>query len=109
MKIRLLCGIAFVMAVLSTPFVHAQDTASVTGTVRDASGASVANAEVTVSAADRGINQTTKTNSEGEYSVPALAPGSYDITVTAKGFKKYEAKGVVLRVAERCEPGRRRR
>ncbi len=102
MKIRLLCGIALAMVVLSTAFVHAQDTASVTGTVRDASGASVANAEVTVSAADRGINRTTTTNSEGEYSVPALPPGSYDITVTAKGFKKYEAQGVVLNVAQKA-------
>jgi carboxypeptidase family protein/TonB-dependent receptor-like protein len=102
MKIRLLCGIALAMVVLSTAFVHAQDTASVTGTVRDPSGASVANAEVTVSAADRGINRTTKTNSEGEYSVPALPPGSYDITVTAKGFKKYQAQGVALRVAQKA-------
>jgi hypothetical protein len=102
MKIRLLCGIALAVVVLATVFVHAQDTASVTGTVRDASGASVTNAEVTVSAADRGINRTTTTNSDGEYSVPALPPGSYDITVTAKGFKKYEAQGVVLRVAQKA-------
>jgi hypothetical protein len=102
MKIRLLCGIALAMGVLSTAFVHAQDTASVTGTVRDASGASVTKAEVTVSAADRGINRTTKTNSDGEYSVPALPPGSYDITVTAKGFKKYEARSVVLSVAQKA-------
>jgi hypothetical protein len=89
------------MGLFSAPLLHAQDTASVTGTVRDSTGASVANAQVTVSAADRGINRATTTNSEGEYSVPGLPSGAYDITVTAQGFKKYLAAGVVLRVAQK--------
>src|SRR5450631_4126483 len=103
MRIRLLCGIAVGMLVLSAAFVHAQDTASLTGTVRDPTGASVVNAEVVVSNAEKGINRDTKTNSEGEYSLPALpAPGSYNVTVTAQGFKKYVAKGVVLNVAQKA-------
>ncbi len=102
MKIRTLSRIVFLMVLFSAALLHAQDSASVTGTVRDSSGASVANAQVTVSAAERGINRATTTNSEGEYSVAALPPGSYDITVTAQGFKKYQAKGVVLRVAQKA-------
>lgn len=87
---------------LSAAFVHAQDTASLTGTVRDSTGASVANAQVAVTSTERGINRTTTTNSEGEYSAPALpAPASYNVTVTAQGFKKYQATGVVLRVAQK--------
>jgi hypothetical protein len=89
--------------VLSAAFVHAQDTASLTGTVRDSSGASVVNAQVAVANAEKGISRNTKTNSEGEYSVPALpAPGSYNVTVTAQGFTKYVAKGVVLDVAQKA-------
>ncbi|MFY9558955.1 MAG: carboxypeptidase regulatory-like domain-containing protein [Terriglobales bacterium] len=102
MKIRLFCTIVFLMALFSATLLHAQDTASVTGTVLDSSGASVANAQVTVSAADRGINRTTTTNSDGAYSVAALPPGSYDISVSAQGFKKYQAKGVILRVAQKA-------
>src|SRR6266481_564111 len=103
MRVRLLCGIAVGVLVLSAAFMHAQDTASLTGTVRDASGAIIANAQVTVSSAERGIKRETTTNSDGEYSVPALsAPASYNVTVTAQGFKKYEAKGVILRVAQKA-------
>ena len=102
MRVRLLCGIAVGVLVLSAAFVHAQDTASLTGTVRDASGASIANAQVVVSSADRGINRETTTNSGGEYAVPALTPGSYDVGVAAQGFKKYEAKGVILRVGQKA-------
>src|SRR5882762_180055 len=102
MKIRLVSKIVFVMALFSATLLHAQDSASVTGTVRDSSGASVGNAQVTVSASDRGINRETTTNSDGEYSVAALPPGSYDIIVTAQGFKKFQAKDVVLRVAQKA-------
>ena len=43
------------------------------------------------------LNATT--NSAGEYSVPALEAGTYNLQVTAPGFKKYEATGIVLRVS----------
>src|SRR5882762_4089606 len=99
MKIRLVSKIVFVIALFSATLLHAQDSASVTGTVRDTSGANIANAQVAVTSTDRGINRETTTNSDGEYSVAALPPGSYDIIVTAQGFKKFQAKDVVLRVA----------
>ena len=102
MKFRL----AFLAALLSVVFIPAgllaQDTASLTGTVKDPSGASVANAQVTVSSPDSGINRVTTTNSDGEYSVAALPPGSYNVIIVGSGFKKYEAKGVILRVAQKA-------
>src|SRR5208282_3260228 len=84
-------------------FMYAQDTASLTGTVRDTTDAIVANAEVVVSNAEHAIRRTTVTNSAGEYSVAALpAPSSYDVTVTAAGFKKFVAAGVILNVAQKA-------
>src|SRR5258708_13384360 len=77
---------------LATPL-WAQTTGSITGTVHDASGAVIANAQVTVSDMEKGISHTTPSNSAGEYLVAGLGQGSYDITVIAEGFKKYEAKG----------------
>jgi hypothetical protein len=103
MRICLWGRTAVAMLVLSAAFVHAQDTASVTGTVRDSSGASIANAQIAVVNTERGINRTTVTNSDGEYSVPALpAPSTYNLTVTAQGFKKYAAKGVALDIAQKA-------
>ena len=88
---------------LSAAFLHAQDTASLTGTVRDSTGAVVSGAQIVVSNPEHGVNRTTTTNSAGDYVVPALpAPGSYDVTVTAHGFKKFVANGVVLDVAQKA-------
>ena len=80
----------------------AQDSATFIGTVHDSSGAIVAGAEVSVANPAIGINKSTTTNSDGDWVVPYLPIGSYDICVTAKGFKRFEAKGVVLRVGQKA-------
>ncbi len=80
----------------------AQDTASITGTVTDASGAAVPNAQVAVRNAEHGINRTAPSNGSGDFLFASLPIGSYDLTVTAQGFKKYEAKGIVLVIAEKA-------
>jgi len=45
----------------------AQDTASITGTVTDPTGAAIANAQVTVSSPEHGINRTAPSNATGDY------------------------------------------
>src|SRR6516164_352413 len=79
----------------------AQDTGQITGTVRDPSGASIANAQITVTSSEGGANRVTKTNADGEYVVGGLPGGTYNLAVEFSGFRKYEAKGIVLRVAQK--------
>jgi carboxypeptidase family protein len=80
----------------------AQDTASITGTVTDSSGAAVPNAKVAVKNAEHGINRSSTSNGSGDFLFASLPIGSYDLTVTAEGFKKYEARGVILGVADKA-------
>jgi len=80
----------------------AQDTASITGTVTDPSGAAVANAQVTVTSAEHGVTRTAAANSSGEYLFAALPVGSYNMSVTAQGFKKYDARGIKLDVGQKA-------
>jgi hypothetical protein len=80
----------------------AQDTGSITGTIKDPSGAAIANAAVVVNSPEHGIDRSTTTNSSGDYNASALPGGTYNIFVTAAGFKKYQAKGVVLDVAQKA-------
>src|SRR6266567_3251262 len=80
----------------------AQDTGSITGTVKDPSGAAVANADVVVTSPEHGLDRHTTSNSSGDYNESALPGGTYDVIVTAPGFKKYQAKGVTLHVAHKA-------
>jgi Carboxypeptidase regulatory-like domain len=88
------------IAILCTAFVaKAQDTGYISGTVTDKTGAAVAGAEVVISNINGSATHPTTTNGDGAYVVAGLPGGSYNIEVTAKGFQRYAAKGVVLDVA----------
>ena len=60
--------------------------ATLSGTVNDASGAVIAGAQVSVKNTATAISRDVSSDASGFYSVPNLAPGTYDIRVSAKGF-----------------------
>ena len=93
----------FVLAVaLILPLAsRAQDTGYISGTVVDKSGAAVVGAEVVLSSAAGSFTRTTSTNTDGAYVVAGLPGGTYNLAVTAKGFQKYSARGIVLDVAQK--------
>lgn len=87
---------------MSCAAARAQDAASLTGTVTDPSGAAISNAQIELNNSEHGINRKGASNGSGDFLFASLPIGSYDLTVTAQGFKKYEAKGIVLRVADKA-------
>jgi len=74
--------------------------ATLVGTIKDATGATVAGAKVTVVNTATAFTSETVTSSEGAYYVPYLAPGDYRVRVTAAGFKEFVREGITLRSAE---------
>ena len=80
----------------------AQGTASITGTVTDPTAAAIANADVTLISPEHGLTLHATTNGSGDFLFANLEIGTYDIVVTATGFKKFDAKGVVLQVAQKA-------
>lgn len=79
--------------------VDAQSTASLSGTVTDATGAAVPNAKVVARSQATGVESTTQTDGSGAYLFSSLPIGSYRIEVTAPGFQKGAVTGVRLDVA----------
>jgi len=77
----------------------AQQSGTINGQVTDSTGGAIPNAQVTLIDTAQGTVFKATTNSAGEYSVPALGAGTYTLQVTAPGFQKFEATGIVLRVS----------
>jgi len=99
LQVRFLVVVVVILLSFS-PVLRAQDTATLTGTVRDNTGAVIPGVAITVVNTATGAVHEFTTNSAGEYVGAALPPGRYDLTVPAKGFRTYIAKGVTLRVAQ---------
>jgi hypothetical protein len=97
-KLALLC-IFVSMALLTAPSLRAQTTTTLYGTISDRSGAMIPNAQVTATNARTNQARSTQTNSEGQYRLDFLSIGEYFVEMTAKGFKKFVQKGVVLEVS----------
>jgi hypothetical protein len=93
---------ACVFVVAFAPFAFAQaPTAELTGTIRDATGAVVPNAEVAATNEDTGLTRKVRSNELGYYTVPLLPPGNYRMTVQNEGFRSVERKGLRLHVDDK--------
>ncbi|HYL85694.1 MAG TPA: carboxypeptidase regulatory-like domain-containing protein, partial [Candidatus Angelobacter sp.] len=74
--------------------------AQLNGTVRDASGGSVAKATITLRETETNRTYSAVSNDNGLYVVANLPPGKYELTVEASGFAKSTQTGIVLTVGQ---------
>ena len=102
MKILRTLRLLSVLALLLTPAAPAQTGggATLVGTIKDATGAVVGGAKVTVTNVATAFVTEITTGSEGNYYVPYLAPGEYRMKVVAPGFKEFVRSGITLRSAD---------
>ena len=78
----------FTCLLFCSPASAQQETATITGIVRDASGAVVPKATVTVTNVQTNISVKTETDGEGAYVIPSLRPGEYSVAAESSGFPK---------------------
>ncbi len=79
----------------------AQEQGTITGVVTDPSGAAIPNA--TIKSTNLANNQTSETKSatDGNFTIPYLAPGVYNVEATAPGFQSVKRQNIVLAVSQR--------
>lgn len=93
--------VALGMSLLFSAQTRAQVTgATLSGTVTDASGAVIPNAQVSIKNTATGVSAEVSTNADGLYTAPNLLPGTYDVTATASGFATRVQSGVTLTVGQ---------
>ena len=91
--------LALTLVLLSLPLAWTQEnTATIAGQIIDSSGASIPAARVVARNIQTGIERETTTGETGNYSIPLLPIGAYDVSVEKSGFKKSIQTGITLQV-----------
>ncbi|SEB49160.1 TonB-dependent receptor [Terriglobus roseus] len=106
MKINRILGTASALVLCATAGGAASaqlSTATMFGVVRDASGAAIPNASITLTQTETNFSSKITAKEDGSYHVEFLPVGPYKITVSSAGFKTLERSGVVLSVMQNAE------
>ena len=88
---------------MAIPSLAQINTGTIVGTVRDAQGAVVPGADVTVTLSDLGVSVVLSTNEAGIFLAPGLRPGAYEVRAETAGFKAAIRSEVQLAIQQRLE------
>jgi len=92
-----LCTSLFLL--VSCPPAHLlAQSATISGQVLDASGAAVKGAQITLDRPSTGVKYTTTSDSAGSYILPPVAPGHYQLNITADKYEPWTESDIVLEV-----------
>lgn len=96
-RLRIAAALAAVLGSLAlAPPLDAQYRAGIQGVVTDANGALVPEAKVTLTSQETNISREATTAGDGVFTISALAPGGYSLTVEKTGFKKMVLSDVIV-------------
>jgi Carboxypeptidase regulatory-like domain len=87
--------LAFLVAMGSRAAIGQAESGTITGTVRDASGAVVPGATVTARNVSTAAQRTAQTGNVGQYTITSLQPGTYEIDVTSGNFAPYKTNAEI--------------
>src|SRR5258706_3462724 len=99
MRHRLVLSVISI-ALISSAFAQTSSTGAIAGSVNDPSSAAIVGADITVQSAVTNITRKTSTDTSGNYTISLLPPGTYSVTIAAKGFKTESISSVVVNVTE---------
>ncbi|HEY2233936.1 MAG TPA: TonB-dependent receptor [Candidatus Angelobacter sp.] len=99
-RLHQFCTIAFLCCLPFMANAQSASSAQISGTVVDPQGAVVPGAKVTATNKATGTGRSAMTTSTGNYVIPNLQPGTYDVAVDAKGFASGSTKDIRLNLGD---------
>src|ERR1022692_3968219 len=99
-RVRSCSAVLILIAMFGAGRILAQsERATITGTVRDSSGAVVPAANIKITNEATNVAILTTSNSSGDFTVPDLSTGRYDVRVEKAGFRAFQLNGITLDAA----------
>src|SRR5260370_32065600 len=92
----------FPLLLLSASLFAQADRGSISGLITDPTGGAVPGIALTLQNQATNLTYSTVTSSTGSYSFLNLPIGIYDLTASAKGFQRSEAKGIQVQVNQQA-------
>ncbi|MPZ19064.1 MAG: hypothetical protein GEV06_14290 [Luteitalea sp.] len=94
--VRLLGSMATCLLLIVMPLFGQGSTGTITGVVTDPSHAHLPGVDVVATNVATGVSRSTVTNAQGEYTIPLLQPGEYQLTASLPSFRAFTRSGLVV-------------
>jgi len=98
----LVCVCGFLLHLISPNAAAQMNAGTILGTITDPTGAAIADAQVTVTNVGTSISQKTTTDATGNYVVPYLIPGVYEVTGEKEGFQNINLSSITIQVDQKA-------
>src|SRR5262249_21680145 len=105
-KIYLTLALAALVIQILTAMCYGQASSTagaISGSVVDQTGAVIHDAEIKARNMDTGMERSVKTDDAGNFSMPLMPVGQYEVTVSAQGFGQLRQSGITVRVGDIVE------
>src|SRR5712691_5180087 len=99
-SVAIIVGLVGLIALDNCPVLAQGFAGTITGTVKDVSGAAVPGATVTVKHLETGLTRAVEVDATGNYSVASLPVGEYELTAEKMGFQREVRRGINLVVGQ---------
>jgi hypothetical protein len=100
---RLVAAIIGLTSLGTCPVFGQGSTGAITGAVRDASGAVLQGAAITVKHLETGLTRAAQSDASGNFTIPSLPVGAYVLTAEKMGFRREVRQGIDLAVAQEAQ------
>lgn len=93
-------GLGILLLVSGASSFAQQTSATILGYVADKTGAAIPGATVTIANKATNVSRSTVSDSQGQYNIPSLQPGSYSLVAEMKGFQAQRIASIVLQASQ---------
>jgi hypothetical protein len=95
------CSFIAIFLVVLLPLCGQESRGTILGRIADQSGSVIVGAKVEATNTATGVHYTSTSNGTGDYILPFLIPGDYDMIVESRGFRTSKRAGIAVRESDR--------